>query len=311
MIIISLLNLKTTGRLNKIIPTQFMKYSKGVSLKELYYHGKELMKQSGIENPELEASVLLAKALSIKANDIYVRPEKEVKPEELEDFRQLLERRIRREPIAYIVGEKEFYSRSFVVTPDVLIPRPETEILVEEALKILDDLVSPSIIDIGTGSGCIAVTIGCECQNASIFASDISPEAILIARKNAQGHGVSRRVSFVCSDLLDCFKDRSFELAISNPPYVEKSDYVSLDPDVRDYEPKLSLVGGEDGLDYIRRIVSESRRILKKGGWCIIEIGAGQSDRVTEMLEEAGFKDISLSKDLSGIERVTKGKWTR
>ncbi len=288
-----------------------MKYRKGVSLKELYHQGREVIRQSGIENPELEASVLLAKALSIEAKDIYAYPEREFGPEEVEEFNRLLERRIRREPIAYILGEREFYSRSFMVTPDVLIPRPETEVLVEEALKILENFTSPSIIDVGTGSGCIAVTLGCERRDARILATDISYEALLIAGKNADRHGVSKGVSFICSDLLGCFKDESFDLVVSNPPYVKRSDYASLDRDVRDYEPKLSLLGGEEGIEYIKEIVLQSKRALKKGGWCIVEIGVDQSGKVTEMLEEAGFKDISLTRDLSGVERVIKGKWIR
>ena len=288
-----------------------MKYRKGVSLRELFDQGREAIRQSGMENPELEASVLLAKAFNIEARDIYSHPEREFGPEEVEEFNRLLERRIKREPTAYILGEKEFYSRSFMVTPDVLIPRPETEILVEEALKILGNLISPSIIDVGTGSGCIAVTLGCERQDARIFATDISYEALLVARKNSERLGVSRRVSFIHADLLGCFKDKSFDLVVSNPPYVKGSDYISLDRDVRDYEPKLSLLGGEEGIDYIKEIVPQSKRALKKGGWCVIEVGVNQSGRAREMFEEAGFEDISLTKDLSGIERVIKGKWIR
>jgi release factor glutamine methyltransferase len=288
-----------------------MKYRKCVSLRELYNQGREAIRQSGIENPELEASVLLAKAFNIEARDIYAHPERQLGPEEVEEFNRLLERRIRREPMAYILGEKEFYSRSFSVTPDVLIPRPETEILVEEALKILENFTSPWIIDVGTGSGCIAVTLGCERRDARIFATDISYEALLIARKNSERHGVSQGVSFVRSDLLSCFKDKSFDLVVSNPPYVKGSDYVSLDRDIRDYEPEISLLGGEEGIDYIKGIIFQSKRALKKGGWCIIEVGVDQSGRVTEMFEEAGFKDISLTRDLSGVERVIKGKWIR
>jgi len=288
-----------------------MKYRKGVSLRELYHQGREVIRQSGMDNPELEASLLLAKALSIEAKDIYAHPERQLGPEEVEEFNRLLERRIRREPMAYILGEKEFYSRSFTVTPDVLIPRPETEILVEEALKILENFTSPWIIDVGTGSGCIAVTLGCERRDARIFATDISYEALLVARENSDRHGVSQGVSFICSDLLGCFKDESFDLVVSNPPYVKGSDYPGLDREVRDYEPKLSLLGGEEGIDYIKEIVLQSKTVLKKGGWCIIEVGVNQSGRVTEMFEEAGFKDISLTRDLSGIERVIKGKWIR
>jgi len=288
-----------------------MKYRKAMSLGELYIFGKDRMRQSGIENPGLETSILLSRALGVNVSDIYAHPEKEVRPNKVEEFCHLVERRLKREPIAYILGEKEFYSRSFIVAPDVLIPRPETEILVEEALKVVKKIPSPSIIDVGTGSGCVAVTIGCECENATITASDISLKALMIARENARRHGVSSRISFVCSDLLSCFREESLDMVLSNPPYVASSDYSGLEPEVRDFEPKVSLLGGEEGLDFIGKIAFEAKGVLKRGGWCIIEIGTGQAKRASEVFEESGFNDISFTRDLSGMERVIKGKWTR
>jgi release factor glutamine methyltransferase len=287
-----------------------MKDKKAISLGEIYIFGKDRMMESGIENPGLEASLLLSRALGIRVLDIYVHPEREVNPDGVEWFYRLLERRIKREPLAYILGEKEFYSRSFIVTPDVLIPRPETETLVEEALRTVEKIPLPSVIDVGTGSGCVSVTLGCECRDARITASDISLGALMVARENARRHGVSDRISLVCSDLLGCFKERSFDIVLSNPPYVASSDYPGLQPEVRDFEPKVSLLGGEDGLDFIRRIALEARGVLKEGGWCIIEIGAGQAKRAWEVFEESGFNDISITSDLLGIERVIKGKWT-
>jgi release factor glutamine methyltransferase len=288
-----------------------MKYRKGVSLRELYLFGKDRMRQYGIENPELEVSLLLSKTLSINIPDIYAHPEKEVESEMLREFNELLERRIKREPIAYILGEKEFYSRSFIVTPDVLIPRPETEILVEEALGIVRSIPSPLVVDIGTGSGCIAVTIGCECENTRIFATDISIEALIVARENAKRYRVDERISFIRADFLSCFKEESFDVVLSNPPYIAESNFPDLQPDVRDFEPKSALLGGEDGLDCTRKIIFQTKEVLKNGGWCIIEIGIGQSEKVAETFEDAGFQDISIVKDLAGIERVVKGRWIR
>lgn len=288
-----------------------MKYEKGVFLKELCLWGRDSLRESSVENPELESSLLLSKALGISAIDIYAYPKREVESEKIEGFKRLLERRLKKEPIAYILGEREFYSRPFIVTPDVLIPRPETETLVEEALKVTKNISHPLVADAGTGSGCIAVTIACECMNARIFATDISFKALLIAGINSRRHGTSDRISLVRMDFLSGFKGESIDIVLSNPPYISKDDFPKLESSVRDFEPKESLLGGEDGLDCIRKIVHQSRRVLKNGGWCIVEVGAGQSEGVSEIFDYAGFRDVSSVKDLSGIERVVKGKWIR
>jgi release factor glutamine methyltransferase len=288
-----------------------MKYRKGVFLRKLYLLGRDSLSGSPVENPELESSLLLSKALGINAVDIYAYPERKVALDKVEEFRQLLQRRIKREPVAYILGEKEFYSRPFIVSPDVLIPRPETEILVEEALKVAKNVSHPLVVDAGTGSGCIAVTIGCECEDAQIFATDISFEALLIAGANSKRHRVIERIPLVRTDFLSSFKEESIDLALSNPPYITESDFSELESNVKDFEPKESLLGGEDGLDCMRKIVHQAGRVLKNGGWCIVEVGDGQSKSVSEIFDYVGFRDVSSVKDLSGIERVIKGKWIK
>ena len=312
-------------------------------MKELYLKGRDLLKKSGLENPELEAALLLSKVLRINTTYIYAHPKNWVQSDKIKEFELLLERRIKREPIAYILGEKEFYSRSFIVTPDVLIPRPETEILVEEALKIINNIPYPTVLDVGTGSGCIAVTIACEAGNAQNFATDISFEALMVARANSERHKVSKRISYVCADFLSCFNENSFDIILSNPPYIPEGEFYSLESNVRDFEPKISLIGGgsilrqgsgqalrlhpstvrselvedsrptsgEEGLNCIRKIVHEAGKVLKNGGWCIIEVGANQSEKVSEIFKGVGFKEVSAVKDLAGIERVVKGKWKR
>lgn len=312
-------------------------------MKELYLKGRDLLKKSGLENPELEAALLLSKVLRINTTYIYAHPKNWVQSDKIKEFELLLERRIKREPIAYILGEKEFYSRSFIVTPDVLIPRPETEILFEEALKIINNIPYPTVLDVGTGSGCIAVTIACEAGNAQNFATDISFEALMVARANSERHKVSKRISYVCADFLSCFNENSFDIILSNPPYIPEGEFYSLESNVRDFEPKISLIGGgsilrqgsgqalrlhpstvrselvedsrpttgEEGLNCIRKIVHEAGKVLKNGGWCIIEVGANQSEKVSEIFKGVGFKEVSAVKDLAGIERVVKGKWKR
>src|SRR3990172_5514994 len=265
-----------------------MKNGEGIFLKELYLKGRDLLKKSGLENPELEAALLLSKVLSINTTYIYAHPKNWVQSDKIKEFELLLERRIKREPIAYILGEKEFYSRSFIVTPDVLIPRPETEILVEEALKIINNIPCPTVLDVGTGSGCIAVTIACEAGNAQNFATD-----------NSERHKVAKRISLICADFLSSFNENSFDIILSNPPYISEGEFYSLESNVRDFEPKISLIGGgsilrqgsgqalrlhpstvrselvedsrpttgEEGLNCIRKIVHEAGRVLKNDGW--------------------------------------------
>ncbi len=286
-----------------------MKYKNGVFLRDLYLFGRNSLRESHVENPELESSLLLSKAIGIKAVDIFAYPERKVELDKVEEFRRLLERRLKREPVAYILSEKEFYSRPFIVSPDVLIPRPETEILIEEALIVTKSISHPLVVDAGTGSGCIAVTIGCEREDARIFATDISFEALLVAGENSKRHRVIERISLVRTDFLSGFKEDSIDIVLSNPPYVNESDFSKLESNVKDFEPKASLLGGKDGLNCIRKIVHQAGMVLKKGGWCIVEVGANKSESVSEIFDFVGFRDVSYVKDLSGIERVVKGKW--
>lgn len=279
-----------------------------MTLKEVYLIGKDKIKGAGIDNPGLETSLLISKVFGIDKIDIYAHPETEIDLESLRQFEEIIERRIGREPIGYILGETEFYSRRFFVGSEVLIPRPETEKLVEEALNIIRDISSPRVIDVGTGSGCIAITIGSERSDSMIIASDISFDAILVAKENARRLDV-HNISFVHSDFLNFLKERSFDIVVSNPPYVSETELCGLEPDIRDFEPIVALRGGEDGLDSIRRVASGAISVLKSGGWCIMEIGGDQNKETTEILRAFGYRDISFSEDLSGIKRVIKGRW--
>lgn len=281
-------------------------------LKDLYKFGKENMKLHLIENPSLEASILLTTASAIKdVSELYTYPERELDQVKVEEFNRLLERRIKNEPIAYITGEKEFYSRTFSVNREVLIPRPETELLVEEALKAAAGIEKPVILDVGTGSGCVAVTLSCEIPRSRVYASDTSRGALATARTNAERHSARGGIFFVLGSLTDPYKSESFDIVVSNPPYIPEAEYALLPPEVRDYEPRSSLAGGEDGLYVIRNMISGAGRVLKDGGWCIIEIGVGQSPHVKRLFEEAGFSAISSVRDINDIERVVRAQWKK
>jgi len=223
-------------------------------------------------------------------------------------FDALVDRRAIGEPIQYIVGETEFYGLPFRVTPDVLIPRPETEHLVEKALELAGGFPQPRIVDVGTGSGAIAVALAHNLPHAQITALDISRPALEIARENAGRNGVSGRIRFLQSDLLASVADERFEMVVSNPPYVPTVDRDSLSVEVREHEPASALFAGADGLDVYRRLIPAAFSLLEAGGFLALEIGCGQSDAVAALLTKSGFGWVEIMPDLQGIARVVSGQ---
>ncbi|GJM16918.1 MAG: release factor glutamine methyltransferase [Thermodesulfobacteriota bacterium] len=294
---------------DKLLPLGITKI---MQLKELYSFGKENLSRHSIETPGLEAYLLLSESAVIDdLSEVYVNPDKEIDLQKFNRFQELLERRIKREPIAYILGGKEFYSKPYKVNPSVLIPRPETELLVDETLNLVQQRTSPLILEIGTGSGCISVTIASLCENVEIVASDISREALAVAKQNITKHNQKDRISLLRGDLLDSFEEQSFDIIVSNPPYITEAEFDGLESEVKDFEPQIALTAGQDGLYYIRKIISDSTKILKDGGWCILEIGHNQKESVQNIFRNCGFTKISSIKDLNGIERVIKAKWKK
>lgn len=233
-----------------------------------------------------------------------------------EDLKRLIQRRISGEPLQYILEHQEFWSIDLKVDPRVLIPRPETELLVEQSLLILSESTSkrkPFILEIGTGSGAIAIAMAKERKDIFLVATDLSREAILLAKENARSAGVQNQVEFVNGDLFEPFcvleKKGLFDLILSNPPYIHRHEIQTLAKEVKDYEPMMALDGGEDGLEFYRRFISRVPFYLRPGGWLLLEVGQGQSPRVTEMMEETGhFFHPESVPDLSGIERVVKAQ---
>lgn len=282
-----------------------------MQLRDLYLEGKNKIEEAGFETPGLEASALLSCALDIDSIEIYADPQREVSPERAEIYQNFLERRIDSEPNSYITGFKEFYSKRFEVNPSVLIPRPETELLVEKALNLIPKKGSFIIVDIGTGSGCIGVTLSALREDITVIATDTSSIALKTAKHNSFINKVSDKISFIKVDLLTCFKENSFDIVVSNPPYISVYDYTNLQKEITDFEPKIALVSGKDGLNHIRRVVSDSKTVLKPGGWCLLEVGIGQSNCVKGLFERVGFINISSTTDLNGVERVVKAQWKK
>jgi len=264
---------------------------------------EDFLRKKGFESPRLEAQILLAHALGCKKIDLYVRFSEEPSEDKRTAFRDIIKKRSEGTPVAYLVGHREFYSLSFAVSPDVLIPRPETETLVMEALRLLKPLASPRILDIGTGSGCIAVTIAKQHKSAQVTAIDVSPKALAIARGNAEQNAVADRVTFVEGDMFAPLALQSFDLIASNPPYIAHAEFPTLDPGVRDFEPRSALDGGPDGLEFYRRLAADATQFLSPGGTILVEIGSTQEDAVRALFA-ARMEVGTTIRDLGGRPRV-------
>jgi release factor glutamine methyltransferase len=251
----------------------------------------EFLRDKGIESPRLCAEVLLSHQLKKNRVELYLEFDQPLNPLEIAGYRSLIRRRLKREPLQYIIGHQEFWSLDFLVSPSVLIPRPETELLVEEALKLGErNLFSnsrhPKILDLGTGSGVIAISLAKEIQNASMWASDISFEALALAKDNAQHHNLNSRITFCQGDLWQPFSNSSvFDMIISNPPYIPSEAFKALPPEVRYYEPRVALDGHENGMYFIKRIIEESEMYLKPGGWLLIEMDPNQTERALHYID--------------------------
>jgi release factor glutamine methyltransferase len=260
---------------------------------------------SGSPSPRLAAELLRMHALTIDRLRLWTDPDRELTGEEVARFAALLERRKRGEPVAYIIGQKEFWSLSFEVGREVLIPRPETECLIEELLRFYRPPGEGlRILDIGTGSGAIAVVLARELPAARVAATDISAGALSVARRNAVAHGVAGRIDFFQGDLFDAVSG-TFDIICSNPPYIPDLEYGLLPAGIRDFEPRGALIAGPDGMDFYRRIIGEGGDRLKVKGRIFLEIGDGQRDRVERLFrDDGGYQEILFRKDYGGIDRV-------
>lgn len=264
------------------------------------------LKQKGVESPRLEAELLLAHARSCQRIHLYANFENEVPEEERTRMREMVQRRARREPLAYIVGSREFYGRSFEVAQGVLIPRPETETLIDVCLTYIAKDQPVHLIEIGFGSGCIAVTLARQRLKSQVTAIDSSPAAYEIAQRNVAAHSVADRVTLISGDCLEPLhkSENIYDGLVSNPPYIRTDEMPSLAPEVGLHEPREALVSGTDGLDLTRRIIADAARLLKPGAFLALELDPAQCAQVVGLLSESGFDGTQITKDLSGLDRI-------
>ena len=276
------------------------------SIAETILQGAHLLRQAGVPETRREAGSLLAFVLDRDRSFILSHAEDAIGEEQAERFRQYLDRRAQGEPLQYITGHQEFFGLDFEVTRDVLIPRPETELLIETALKLFAGSDhAPIICDVGTGSGCIAITLLHERPAARAVALDVSPGALAVAQRNAARHAATERIEFVLSDCFAALNPRqsSFDLIVSNPPYIEEGAMAGLQREVRDFEPRVALAAGADGLGIIRRLLFEAPVFLKTGGYLLFEIGFTQAAAVEQLIDPKTWKLLEIHQDLQGIPR--------
>jgi release factor glutamine methyltransferase len=274
------------------------------SIAESLKRAERMLASSGIADPRREAVSLLTAAAGKDKTFIYAHGEYELTGDEERLFDSHLQRRAGREPLQYIAGIQEFYGLEFEVTPDVLIPRAETEMVVERALELVDAHGFTSFCEVGIGSGCIAVSILHNADGCHAVGLDISPAAIRVAGRNAKKHGVDDRLKLFESDVFAGLSGQSFDLILSNPPYVPLPDMSGLQAEVRDHEPRVALTDGADGLSIVRRIVTAAPSFLRQKGFLLLEIGFGQSEQVADMFDADIWQSHELHPDLQGIPRL-------
>jgi release factor glutamine methyltransferase len=277
-----------------------------MTIAEAVSYGAKVLQDNEVVEPRRESALLLM--LATGKDRAYLIAHSEAAVDGLEDqkFREYIERRASHEPFQYISGHQEFFGLDFSVSPDVLIPRPETEAVVEASIEALREDPSPEFLEIGVGSGCISISILNSLKAARGVAADVSETALRVAAGNAAKHGVDDRLELLISDVFESIGWRRFDLIVSNPPYVPFDDLGTLQPEVRDFEPVNSLSDGRDGLSIVRRLVEGSPDRLKKGGRLIFEIGFNQSTPVAEMFNAAIWRELEMLPDLQGIPRIVR-----
>jgi release factor glutamine methyltransferase len=278
-----------------------------VNLVQSWTAAQKRLKAAGVDSPAIDARLLLEAATGATRLDILTDPYRETTPDQQAALTDYLERRARREPVARILGRKGFWKLLLTVTPDVLTPRPDTEVIVDLALKWFPEGERFSILDIGAGSGAILLSILAERPAAKGLGTDVSAEALAVARDNAANLDLNGRSAFLHTSWGDGLADESFDLVVSNPPYIPSADIDGLEPEVRDHEPRLALDGGPDGLEAYRVLAPEVMRLLKPGGRFAVEMGWDQAEAVTRLFSDAGAGGVEVVRDLGDRDRVVAG----
>ncbi len=271
---------------------------------EALRHGETFLAERGIETPRVDAELLLGKVLGVGRTQLYADGRSELAEPQLEEYRSLLERRGGREPAAYALGEWGFRRLTLRVDSRVLVPRPETESLVERCLFLLEGLAASEVLDVGTGSGAIALAIADEHPGARVTGFESSPAALEVARDNARLTGLEERVRFVEHDLADGLGSGSYDLVVSNPPYVREEELAGLQPEVRDFEPRAALVDAGQ----TEAVAHAALSVLRPGGHVVLEAAGGRAGEVAAMLQALGYEDVRVTQDEAGIERVVEGR---
>jgi len=277
-----------------------------MKIAEAVNQAADILNAAAIQEPRREAVSLLELAIGRDRTFIFAYPDYKLIQKETDVLESLIGRRANREPLQYIRGHQEFYGLDFIVTPDVLIPRPETEILVERAIKDLRSKNEVTFCEVGVGSGCICVSILHELPSATAVGLDISEKSLEITKKNAERHRVSDRLTLLRSDVFDMLSDQRFDMIVSNPPYVPRSDFEALQPEVRDFEPQMALTDGLNGLSIIEKIVYDAPRFLTSGGTLLMEIGFGQSEAVRAIFDTRIWQHLEFLDDLQSIPRIVR-----
>ena len=285
------------------------------TVRELMKSAMEHLQQKGFEDARLNVELLLAHALDLQRIQLYLHFDKPLTPEELKQFRTLYERRLKREPVQYIIGSTSFMGLHFTVDSRVLIPRPETETLIEQAMLLSHRYPAETpmqVLEVGTGSGNIAVSIAKYIKHSRVTAIDISEEALRVAQENARIHDVESRIDFSLIDVFDHTEElfgKRFDLLVSNPPYVPKDEWEQLQTEVRDFEPSVALTDGKDGLQFYHRLIRMIPDLLTPGGTLMVEVGFNQADKVAREMSNAGMNGVRMTNDLQGVPRVVTGIW--
>ena len=268
--------------------------------------GEEYFRSKGFENPKQEIEWLLCDLLNYKRIDLYLEFENTISDSKLDQLKGWVKRRRTREPLQYITGQTQFYGYPFKVSPDVLIPRPETERVVDVVLHTIGNITKPRILEVGSGSGCMAVSIGAEKQNAYILSIDISKPAIDQAQKNADLNATTN-VDFMVLDFLKELPEGQFDLLVSNPPYIPLNEFGTTMPEIHNHEPQIALTDNRDGLTFYQRFAEVAKGLVKPGGWVIMEVGLGDHPaKAMEIFQSGGYKNLGLITDFNGDERVLK-----